>query len=104
MFVEGGTREVKAQVGPPPRDVPYPFAQTKTRGHLREAILPQQPQVAGGQLVGLCGKARRDEDAPEKARTTYSMTSSARASNIGEISSPMDFAVCRLMMNSNLVA
>ena len=71
MFVEGGTREVKAQVGPPPRDVPYPFAQTKTRGHLREAILPQQPQVAGGQLVGLCGKARRDEAGREGAHTQH---------------------------------
>ena len=33
----------------------------------------------------------------------YSITSSARASSVGGISSPSDLAVCRLMTNSNLV-
>jgi hypothetical protein len=33
----------------------------------------------------------------------YSITSSARASNVGGTSRPKAFAVCRLIMNSNLV-
>jgi len=33
----------------------------------------------------------------------YSITSSARASSVGGISSPSALAVCRLMTNSNLV-
>jgi hypothetical protein len=36
-------------------------------------------------------------------RKVYSITSSARASNVGGTSRPRDFAVCRLITNSNLV-
>jgi hypothetical protein len=63
-------------------------------------------QINDVRFGGLCGLRSDIAPSPRSATSghaVYSVTSSARASSIGGISSPSAFAVLRLTTNSNLV-
>src|SRR6516164_6962525 len=64
-------------------------------------VTPQHSLPSG--RYSLLGPDLHRLDRTSFAWRTYSITSSARASNIGGISRPRDFAVLRLMTSSNLV-
>ena len=49
------------------------------------------------------GRRRRTAESRNELAADHSITSSARASNVGGISRPSDFAVLRLMTSSNVV-
>ena len=63
-------------------------------------------KITGWQVTRKRSSVVRTGDLREAAHrnnTTYSITSSARASKVGGTSTPSERAVCRLMVNSNLV-
>ena len=80
-----------------PSELVEPFLQ----GDLAKAALPGQfsKLCAHAQHVELMAKNQDCDD--ELAPVAHSITSSARASSIGDTSRPSVFAVLRLMTNSN---
>src|SRR6266480_5447904 len=89
---------------------PLPFTQTSTIcaqvGRSRSRRLKaEKPNHRHHRLLRACRERPRHQAAEQRYElaTPHSITSSARASSIGEISRPSVLAVLTLMINSSLV-
>src|SRR5262249_44107370 len=92
-----------------PLDEAEPPQLVEARGVLRRLTrrAGQDGDAIGSpHLLGACRKRprRRAAESQDELAPLHSITSSARASNVAGISTPIVLAVCRLMTSSNLVA
>src|SRR5262249_5089049 len=62
-----------------------------------------KPRLPTRRVRAITGREQVQQDTPEKARPTYSITSSARSGSAGGMERPSAFAVFMLITSSNLV-